>query len=34
LEARENVDTIASHISGEELRDSFLKSDAVRAILN
>jgi predicted ATPase len=33
-EARENVDTIASHISNEELRDSFLKSDAVRAILS
>ena len=33
-EARENVDTIASHISGEALRDSFLNSNAVRATLS
>ena len=32
-EARENVDYIAAHISDGELRDSFLKSGAVRAIL-
>jgi hypothetical protein len=33
-EARENIDFIASHTSSEELRDSFLKSNAVRAILS
>jgi tetratricopeptide (TPR) repeat protein len=33
-EARENIEYIVSHTSSEELRDSFLKSNAVRAILS
>ena len=33
-EAREHVDIIASHISDEKLRNSFLSSKAVRTILS
>jgi predicted ATPase len=33
-EAREHIDYIAAHISSEELRDSFLKSNAVRPIFS